>query len=58
MDAEKYVSLYFGGKEQAVSSLEKAINLYNNDRRKTKKVLKRIEEYKKLLEEIKSLPNE
>jgi hypothetical protein len=58
MDAKKYISLWYGGKEEAISALEKVIKLYDNDRRKTNKVLNRIEEYKKLLEEIKSLPDE
>lgn len=53
MDAKKYISFYYGNKEKAMDQLEKSIQLYDNSNRKTPKVIRRIEEYKKLLEEIK-----
>jgi uncharacterized coiled-coil DUF342 family protein len=53
MDAKQYLSFYYGDKEKAIEQLEKSINLYDNSTRKTPKVIKRIEAYKKLLEEVK-----
>jgi len=53
MDARKYISFYYGDKEKAIKQLEKSIELYNNTNRKTPKVIKRSEDYKKLLEEVK-----
>lgn len=53
MDANKYISFFYGKKGEAIIQLEKSIKLYNNSRKKTPKVLKRIEDYKKLLSEIK-----
>lgn len=53
MDAKEYISFYYGDKEKAIEQLEKSIELYNNANRKTPKVIKRSEDYKKLLEEVK-----
>ena len=55
MDAKKYISFFYGNKEEAIIQLEKSIALYDNVRTKTPKVLKRAEDYKKLLSEIKLL---
>ncbi|MES2796702.1 MAG: hypothetical protein V4683_12090 [Bacteroidota bacterium] len=52
MDAKKYISFYYGDKEKAIEQLEKSIQLYDNANRKTPKVIRRIEEYKNLLEEV------
>jgi hypothetical protein len=52
MDAKKYISFYYGDKEKAIEQLEKSIQLYDNANRKTPKVIRRIEGYKKLLEEV------
>lgn len=52
MDAKKYISFYYGDKEKAIEQLQKSIQLYDNSNRKTPKVIRRIEEYKNLLEEI------
>jgi hypothetical protein len=58
MDAKKYISFFYGNKEEAIIQLEKSIVLYDNIRIKTPKVLKRAEDYKRLLSEIQSLKNE
>ena len=58
MDAKKYISFFYGNKEEAIIQLEKSIALYDNVRDKTPKVLKRAEDYKKLLSEINSLNDE
>lgn len=54
MDANKYLSFFYGDKEKAIEQLEKSICLYDNLNRKTPKVIKRIEDYKNLLEALKS----
>jgi len=53
MDAKKYIGFFYGNKEEAIIQLEKTIVLYDNTRIKTPKVLKRAEDYKRLLSEIK-----
>lgn len=54
--AKKYLENYYGDKEKAIQELEKWINLYEQSPRKpTPKVVKRIEDYKNLLSEIKNL---
>lgn len=58
MDAKKYIGFFYGNKEEAIIQLEKSINLYSNSRNKTPKILKRIQDYKLLLSEIKSLSDE
>ena len=58
MDAKNYISFFYGNKEEAIIQLEKSIALYDNARDKTPKVLKRVEDYKKLLSEINSLNDE
>lgn len=57
MDDKKYIGFFYGNKEEAIIQLEKSINLYNNSRNKTPKVLKRIQDYKNLLSEIKHMTN-
>lgn len=52
MDAKKYISFYYGNKEKAIEQLQMSIQLYDNANRKTPKVIRRIEEYKNLLEEM------
>lgn len=52
MDAKKYISFYYGDKEKAIEQLQMSIQLYDNANRKTPKVIRRIEEYKNLLEEM------
>lgn len=54
MDANKYLSFFYGNKEEAIKQLEKSIHLYNNNRPKTDKVLNRVRKYKSLLTELKS----
>ena len=51
MNARKYLSFYYGNKEKAIEQLQKSIQLYDNANRKIPKVIRRIEEYKNLLEE-------
>jgi hypothetical protein len=53
MDPEKYIAFFYGDKEKAIEQLEKSIQLYDNSNRKTPKVIKRVEDYKNLLEVIK-----
>lgn len=55
MDAKKYISFFYGNKEEAIIQLQKSIALYENTRIKTAKVLKRVEDYKRLLSEIEEL---
>ena len=55
MDAKKYISFFYGNKEEAIIQLEKTILLYENSKnRHTPKVLKRIQDYRKLLAELKN----
>lgn len=59
MDAKKYIGFFYGNKEEAIIQLEKSIALYENSKnRHTPKVVKRIQDYKLLLSEIKSLSDE
>ena len=59
MDAEKYISFFYGNKEEAIIQLEKSITLYDSSpNNHTPKVAKRILDYKNLLTEIKALRNE
>jgi hypothetical protein len=59
MDAKKYISFFYGNKEEAIIQLEKSIALYENSKnRHTPKVVNRIQDYKLLLSEIKSLSDE
>lgn len=66
MDAKKYIGFFYGNKEEAIIQLEKSIALYeksialyeNSKNRHTPKVVKRIQDYKLLLSEIKSLSDE
>lgn len=59
MDAKKYISFFYGNKEEAIVQLEKSIALYENSKnRHTPKVVNRIQDYKLLLSEIKSLSDE
>lgn len=55
MDAKQYIGFFYGNKEEAVMQLEKSIALYENSRTKKPKVLKRVEDYKRLLSEIQEL---
>jgi len=52
MDAKQYIGFFYGNKEEAIIQLQKSVNLYENTRIKTPKVLKRAEDYKRLLSEI------
>lgn len=55
MDAKKYIGFFYGNKEEAIIQLEKSISLYENSKNKhTPKVLKRIQDYRKLLAELKN----
>ena len=55
MDAKKYIGFFYGNKEKAILQLEKSISLYRNSTIKhTPKVVKRINDYENLLNEIKS----
>ena len=55
MDAKKYIGFFYGNKEEAIIQLEKSISLYENSKnRHTPKVLKRIQDYRKLLAELKN----
>ena len=59
MDAKKYIGFFYGNIEEAIFQLEKSIALYENSKnRHTPKVVNRIQEYKLLLSEIKSLSDE
>ncbi|MBC7749190.1 MAG: hypothetical protein H7Z76_11565 [Methylotenera sp.] len=59
MDAKKYISFFYGNKEEAIVQLEKSVVLYDSSpNNHTPKVAKRIIDYKNLLTEIKSLINE
>jgi len=54
--AKKYVESFYRNKEKAIQQLEKSIQLYEESTRKQNaKVLRRLEDYKRLLSEIKSL---
>jgi hypothetical protein len=54
--AKKYVESFYGNKEKAIQQLEKSIQLYEESPRKQNaKVLRRLEDYKRLLSEIKLL---
>lgn len=56
MDANQYIGFYYGNKEEAIKQLEKSISLYENSKlTPTPKVTKRIQDYKNLLAEIKSI---
>ena len=55
MDAKKYISFFYGNKEEAIIQLQKSVALYENSRTKKPKVLKRVEDYKRLLSEIMEL---
>ena len=55
MDAKKYIGFFYGNKEEAIIQLQKSVALYENTRTKTPKVLKRAEDYKRLLSEIMEL---
>lgn len=56
MDAKKYIGFFYGNKEEAIIQLEKSISLYENSTLvPTPKVTKRIQDYKRLLSEIKEI---
>ena len=55
MDAKKYIGFFYGNKEEAIIQLEKSIALYKNSKnRHTPKVVKRVQNYKTLLAELKN----
>ena len=55
MDAKKYIGFFYGNKEEAIIQLEKSIALYENSKnRHTPKVVKRVQDYKTLLAELKN----
>lgn len=55
MDAKKYIGFFYGNKKEAIIQLQKSVDLYENTRIKTPKVLKRAADYKRILSEIKLL---
>lgn len=56
ISAKKYVENYYGDKDAAIANLEKWLKLYETSSiNHTPKVIKRIEDYKSLLAEIKLL---
>jgi hypothetical protein len=56
ISAKKYLESFYGNKEKAIQQLEKSIKLYEeSSKRQTPKVLKRLQDYKSLLAEIKLL---
>lgn len=56
ISAQKYLENYYGDSDKAVASLEKWIKLYEESKnRHTPKVLKRIADYKRLLEELNAI---
>lgn len=56
ISAEKYVENYYGDKDAAIANLEKWLKLYEeSSKSQTPKVVKRLEDYRLLLSEIKKL---
>jgi hypothetical protein len=55
MTAKQYISFFYGDKEKAILHLERAITLYESSAcKQTPKTIKRKQEYKDLLIEIKT----
>lgn len=56
VSAKQYVANYYGDKEKAIKVLEQGIKMYEASPRKhTPKMAKRLEQYKRLLDEINAL---
>lgn len=56
MQAKQYISFFKGDRNKAISYLEKSISLYEKSPLpQTPKTVKRIQDYKNLLIEIKSI---